>query len=510
MEDLLSDLTFPEESTRDILNSYELNKPPSENIKYLSSVKFSREKLLATVNYIKSLTAQYPTIVQRITQRNSRSKINYAGDISIFIHGINPIPCQACDNNYVHTSVVNTDENNLKCFVCNRHSHKACYGGYTEIKIGFHFICAICISNEKEKVDTVEVTLSSDQTTPVEVTHSSDQTPPAITPTQDGAQISLSPTSDSGHIPASQPRTNLEYTDDNEDESDDGSRIRRSPEIQNRVKEKVCPMFLDNICPHGITGRNCSFNHPPTCTRYSKYGEDRYKGCTRGKECYYYHPRLCQNSVAMRLCLNKKTCKDVHLVGTSRGKPRQEHNNSNYRDRQEGRHYNDSNNRDRQQIRESNNTNYRATDNRRARQHNTQSQAQTQMQMWDQPEVNNPENNHKDSNDTDRSNHFLLKYLEEMKSDLEKSLARQVETAVQSRRENQMFYPIVPQMSHQQMLQHAHLQSFQSAQNAQFMNQGTQPAGAIAPQTQEQYVQMQSLPQNQNQYNQQMVQGQKM
>ena len=127
--------------------------------------------------------------------------------------------------------------------------------------------------------------------------------------------------------------------------------------------------------------------------------------------------------------------------------------------------------------------------------------------MWDQPEVNNPENNHKDSNDTDRSNHFLLKYLEEMKSDLEKSLARQVETAVQSRRENQMFYPIVPQMSHQQMLQHAHLQSFQSAQNAQFMNQGTQPAGAIAPQTQEQYVQMQSLPQNQ--YNQQMVQGQK-
>ena len=43
-------------------------------------------------------------------------------------------------------------------------------------------------------------------------------------------------------------------------------------------------------------------------------------GCRFGDKCRYLHPKLCQNSVTMKMCLNED-CKLTHLKYTKRHKP---------------------------------------------------------------------------------------------------------------------------------------------------------------------------------------------
>ena len=76
-------------------------------------------------------------------------------------------------------------------------------------------------------------------------------------------------------------------------------------------------------CLHGLTGKRlingeaCPHRHPPRCFRWCKHGKHKKLGCTRGKECNFFHPRLCQGSVLKRVCLDEN-CTLVHLKKTRR------------------------------------------------------------------------------------------------------------------------------------------------------------------------------------------------
>ena len=118
--------------------------------------------------------------------------------------------------------------------------------------------------------------------------------------------------------------------ENNEDDANDRESPRRGRE-ENRddineneaTSSKICKEYTMRRCPHGLTGKRliqgkkCPFQHPIRCRYYSQYGNDRHQGCKKMKDCTFYHPKLCRDSVSQRCCLNKE-CGYVHLKGTAR------------------------------------------------------------------------------------------------------------------------------------------------------------------------------------------------
>ena len=160
----------------------------------------------------------------------------------------------------------NTDENEVQCYLCNRFSHKACYS-IVDFKPGTYFICSVCI---KAKVKEPEVVKS-------------DEKPEGETPAPD----------------------------------EDKEEIIR----EETKKDTICPRLVVGECPHGITGKDCDYKHPKWCFKFTRYGDKAPEGCRRGNRCWYYHPKLCENSLKLKICLNKK-CKEVHILGTRRQPPK--------------------------------------------------------------------------------------------------------------------------------------------------------------------------------------------
>lgn len=100
----------------------------------------------------------------------------------------------------------------------------------------------------------------------------------------------------------------------------------------------ICEAYKRRECPHGLTGKRhidgkpCSGRHPPRCFRYCKHGDNKKLGCVKGTDCNYYHPRLCRNSLAKRLCLNSD-CTFVHLKFTRRSEDAREQRPDGARDK---------------------------------------------------------------------------------------------------------------------------------------------------------------------------------
>ena len=92
--------------------------------------------------------------------------------------------------------------------------------------------------------------------------------------------------------------------EDNQEDIDveDGGEDRESPirgrnEEQNTKHNKICPLYVQRKCPHGLTGkrliknRPCPNQHPKKCRFYSNFGNDKQRGCKNGKECNFFHPK---------------------------------------------------------------------------------------------------------------------------------------------------------------------------------------------------------------------------
>jgi hypothetical protein len=120
--------------------------------------------------------------------------------------------------------------------------------------------------------------------------------------------------------------------DENEDAEDDDEEERDSPRrgrqkknsvMDNRKSSKTCRSYLQRKCPHGLTGKRliggkpCPDLHPRQCRFYAKFGNDKRRGCKKGKDCKFFHPKLCRDSENTRCCFNAD-CTFHHLKGTAR------------------------------------------------------------------------------------------------------------------------------------------------------------------------------------------------
>ena len=426
MEDLLEGLTIPPDPPciQEVLHFYDITKPPTDNISLIEK-QFYRESISLTVNFIKSLNDKFPDITQRITQRHSRTKLEYAGDISIFVRGITPINCQECDQDYIHSAVADTEGNQVSCFLCNRHSHKECYTNETQMKKGLYFLCHICVTKAQKDVENLDTTLSQIQSQQIQ----SAQNP-------HHQEVDESGISDDRKIPPRTPAHSVASSDSFHNRQRTSSNHNEdSHDVKNKNEQKICPMYLENTCPHGISGKGCSFYHPPRCFRYSKHGEDRWDGCTRGRRCWYFHPRLCQNSVRMKMCLTK-TCKEVHIIGTRRYKPRDDYHQTPFQD---------GNATSEQQS-------YHQRYQQREQQNRPPPWNKPEERRENMPEVRKEIINQKGPSEAEQTNHFLVKYLESMKADITKSLELKIESALHSVREIQPRQTVQPQVNSQQTM----------------------------------------------------------
>ena len=127
----------------------------------------------------------------------------------------------------------------------------------------------------------------------------------------------------------SDPPSNRESDEDDPEPpaETEGERVspRRNRENQPEIRSEICAAYKARNCPHGLTGKKlingipCDKKHPPRCFRYCKHGDNKRLGCVKGRDCKYFHPKLCRDSVTKRECLNKD-CNFNHLKFTRRRK----------------------------------------------------------------------------------------------------------------------------------------------------------------------------------------------
>ena len=85
--------------------------------------------------------------------------------------------------------------------------------------------------------------------------------------------------------------------------------------------DDTCPYYKKGTCRHGVAGTKCPKDHPTPCKRYLKNGNKPGTGCTKGKECKFFHMPLCAGSLKKGSCL-EEACKKHHLPGTTRANSR--------------------------------------------------------------------------------------------------------------------------------------------------------------------------------------------
>ena len=76
----------------------------------------------------------------------------------------------------------------------------------------------------------------------------------------------------------------------------------------------ICKYYLRRECQFGRLGKDCKFQHPRICQRFSKNG-DRRGGCKKGRNCSDHHPKACHQSMERKECSRDK-CRFYHLNGT--------------------------------------------------------------------------------------------------------------------------------------------------------------------------------------------------
>lgn len=402
---------------KNVLGTYDQAKSVKENLRLLLNHK--KDILLETVNFLKTLSTEYPVPIQQINSK-SYLKEDYANDIISFLNLLKPTQCLSCSQNYVPTGD-DFKENEVKCLICKRPSHHNCYkDSSVNPKIGIVFLCSECLSEKTAK--NIEET---DKLSP--------ETP---------AKSSTAP-----HRPSKDKDKSKCDTNEDDSDSDDESTDKTKKEKKKSSSGKDCPLYLKRICPHGLTGKRhvngkpCPDQHRKHCRYFMEYGPS---GCRFKGQCRYLHPRLCENSVKLKTCLNK-SCTEFHLKGTQRKPP---------------------------------------PPNSEPAQQPTQQPTGRYIQPWSlekaQSEIHKQNSTvpttyqHSNSSNEDSTKDFLEKYLQQIKADLtsftksliedslKTNLSQLAPNSSQNRLSNEeIFHKTIPnQMHHQQPLSLINRQSF--------------------------------------------------
>lgn len=118
----------------------------------------------------------------------------------------------------------------------------------------------------------------------------------------------------------------IEEEGENAEEEEDRvspRRGRKDTVTEDKRSSRTCKLYVQRKCPHGLTGKRlvdgkpCTDQHPRQCRFFARFGNDKQRGCKKGRDCNFFHPKLCNDSVNTRCCLNKD-CTFHHLKGTAR------------------------------------------------------------------------------------------------------------------------------------------------------------------------------------------------
>ena len=60
----------------------------------------------------------------------------------------------------------------------------------------------------------------------------------------------------------------------------------------NTKHSSTCCFFQKGNCKHGLRGRECKCTHPKMCRRFMQHGTRQPRGCTQGKRCNDFHPKM--------------------------------------------------------------------------------------------------------------------------------------------------------------------------------------------------------------------------
>ena len=370
---------------KNVIGTYDQSKSAKENIKAIIEAH-KKDKLFDTVTFLKGLSTDYPVSSQQMNPK-SHYKEDYATDIVSFINLLKPTQCLACSTNYVPTGE-DYNESQVKCFICSRPSHHNCFNdSNVKPEIGLVFLCSECISEKTAKDLTESAKIAPE--------------PPAIQPP-----------------PPNEPNKVIEK--DEEETVVDNN-------INDQRNDKDCPMYLKRLCPHGLTGKRhvngkpCPYKHRILCRYFMEYGPT---GCRYKRQCRFLHPRVCENSLKLKTCLNR-SCTEFHLKGTQRKSHSQNDHGNNMHQ-------------------------FRQNDPVKPWMQNTTLNTNSKTT----PQQNPPIECTKD---------FLEKYLQEMKADLMKEFTRSTIQNVWRANTN-------PATINQSQIPHRE-ETYQSQQNHQFFNQ---------------------------------------
>ena len=201
----------------------------------------------------------------------------------------------------------------LRCNTCRQFCHFECsllpeYQLARYLKTRTSFICRKCVMNEgwaKEGIASVQTALAFERTRPtMNGPLCSTQTRLPSTP--------LAPSTPSpAFLTAARHNTSSAPTLDRSIASP-LSPLNASNKRHLTVKKRVCWRYLQGKCDWENEKMKCNYSHPKICHKFSTFGSKNQRGCKNGRDCQYYHPLLCWNTVKNVAC-KRDNCRFHHL-----------------------------------------------------------------------------------------------------------------------------------------------------------------------------------------------------
>ena len=261
--------------TKAVISAYEHEKSHEHNKAALSNGKFKVESLERCAAHLNL------SITNDQDEKLYKNKAQLADILILKIESHFEQVCDECNQTYAHALEADPQPR-VRCFLCLQGAHN----------------CQ-AMSDRLDKLDAV----------------AKDDRPTGLIWICRGCRLNnTSPLLNANTVPISHAHADDEAIP--ADPPDDPDQDLPAPEI--------CPLFVKNKCPHGLSGKKevngktCDKTHPKRCNRYCRSGTHKKYGCTKKKdECELYHPKLCRDSVSGRACLNED-CTFTHLKGTKR------------------------------------------------------------------------------------------------------------------------------------------------------------------------------------------------
>jgi hypothetical protein len=292
-----------------VISTYDANQSYKLNLKNLRSRKAAPLEQCATFLGLTPRDEEGKKLYQNLSILTDR--------IILKIEALFEMKCGDCDEMYRNTL---QDKPPLHCRLCLQGSHncesmKKKYDilkplmDAGELPDGFSWLCHECL--KKNQTDNLK--------------------PP---PKADAKTVNTE------NLPAV-PEEEEEGGEEEEEEEEERESPRRGRGNENHPtraskdrsqisKDNICQAYKRRQCPHGrkgdllIDGKKCQGDHPPRCRRFGNFGPNEKGGCNKGQRCRFWHPRICNDSMKNRRCINEE-CTFFHLKGTARGVNKEKH-----------------------------------------------------------------------------------------------------------------------------------------------------------------------------------------